>query len=88
MTSSLHHSYLSCLELGVITRHQSDSQYKFLSIVVIEDTVQVVTKVMIDLLCNLLHSELLVCHPLSVQLQPVRQLVKQYLVIRGFVSRF
>lgn len=72
MTSSLHHSYLSCLELGVIPRHQSDSQYQFLSVVVIEDTVQVVTKVMIDLLCNLFHSELLVRHPLSVQLQPVR----------------
>ena len=55
------------LKLLVITIHQSNSKYKLFSIVVIENSHEVITKCGIDLLGNLFHCQLLVCHPLSVQ---------------------
>ena len=56
--------------LAVLTVHDPDSEHELLCIVVIEDAVEVITEAGVDLFRNLLHSESLVCHPLSVQLNP------------------
>ena len=53
--------------LLVIVGHQSDTKHKLLSIVIVEDTVQILTKVRANLLSYLLHGQLLVGHSLAVQ---------------------
>ena len=65
--------HLSSLELGVLVGHKPDAEDQLLCIVIIENAVEVIPEVMVDLLRNLFHRQLLVCHPLPLQLQPVRE---------------
>ena len=53
-----------------LTVHNSDSKNQFFSIVIIEDTIQIITKPSINLLRDMLHSKLLISHPLTIQFNP------------------
>lgn len=57
------------LVLLFIAGHESNTEHQFLGIVIIEDAVEILAKVSADLVSNLLHGQLLVCHSLSVQLE-------------------
>ena len=61
------HTYI--LVLLVFTGHESYTQHQFLSIVIVEDTVEVLTEMSADFVSNLFHRELLIRHPLSVQFE-------------------
>ena len=56
--------------LAILAVHDPDSEHELLRVVIIEDAIEVISKAGIDLLRDLLHCEPLVCHPLSVQLNP------------------
>lgn len=64
----VHVFFLVVLELVVFVVHDTDSQHELVSVVIVEDTVQIVTESCVDLFGNLFHSQLLICHPLTVQL--------------------
>ncbi len=57
------------LVLLFLTGHESNTEHQFLGVVIVEDAVEVLTKVSADLVSNLLHRQFLIGHPLSVQLQ-------------------
>lgn len=57
------------IRLAVVPRHQSNSQHQLLCVVVVEDAIQILSKVAGDLVRDLLHRQLLVRHPLAVQLE-------------------
>ena len=49
--------------------HESNTEHQFLCVVIVEDAVEILTKVSADLVSNLLHGQLLIGHSLSVQLE-------------------
>ena len=57
------------LVLLVIVGHQPNPHHQLLSIVIIENTVQILPKMAADLLSNLLHGKFLVRHSLPIQLE-------------------
>lgn len=60
--------YIS-LVLLLIAVHEPNAEHKLLCIVIVEDAMEVLPECGTDLLCDLLHGQLLVCHPLPVKLQ-------------------
>jgi hypothetical protein len=58
------------LHLVVIRAHNPDPQHQFLRIIIVKNTVQIVSESSVDLLCDRVHRQLLVSHPLPVQLDP------------------
>ena len=57
------------LVLLVLIGHKSYPQHQLLSIVIVENTVQILTKMATDFLLDLFHGELLVRHPLAIKFQ-------------------
>ncbi len=58
------------LEFAFITVHNTYSQHQFLSIVIVENAVEIIAESSVDLLCNLLHGQFLVSHTLAIKLNP------------------
>lgn len=56
------------LELVVLVVHDTNAQHQFVRVVVVEDTVQIVTKSSVDFFRNLFHGQFLIRHTLAVQL--------------------
>jgi hypothetical protein len=57
------------LVLLFLAGHESNTEHQFLGVVIVEDAVEVLTKVSADLVSDLLHRQFLVGHPLSIQFQ-------------------
>lgn len=56
------------LELVVLVVHDTNTQHQLVGVVVVEDTVQIISETGIDLFRNLFHGQLLIRHTLAVQL--------------------
>ena len=58
------------VKFASIRIHDSDSQYEFLGVVVVEDTVEIVAESGSNLLGDLFHAHFLISHTFSVQFDP------------------
>lgn len=52
---------LSIVSQLVVAHYNTDSEHKFLGIVIIENAVQIISKSRVDLLRNLLHRQFFIC---------------------------